>query len=125
MSYMGVPTLSYTLRIPVYLKRLLESSAASGGVSMASLVIEACWKHLDRSPKPMVGVMARESIPAAKMNPAMTEFFSRIQDGSSDPEPGIRQESCPKTGYNEQDGETYGCCLEKGHRPPCRPGKRI
>ena len=38
---------------------------------------------------------------------------------------GEAPEMCPKTGYNEQDGETYRCSLAKGHRPPCRPGERI
>jgi hypothetical protein len=34
-------------------------------------------------------------------------------------------ELCPRTGFNEVDGETYRCSLEKGHRGPCRPGERV
>ena len=32
---------------------------------------------------------------------------------------------CPKTGFNEQDGETYRCSLAKGHKFNCKPGERV
>src|SRR5271170_5133346 len=47
MSYMATPKVSYTLRIPQDLKRLLESRADADEVSLTSLVVSACWRYLD------------------------------------------------------------------------------
>lgn len=46
LSYMSV---SYTLRLPDDLRRLIAQAAKSGGVSDAQLVIDACWKYLEGS----------------------------------------------------------------------------
>lgn len=94
LSYMATDSLSYTLRIPNDLRRLLDSSAKSGGVSMASLMIEACWKHLERDSS-VVERRAHNpevvgSTPATKpdlppqmyegvtMNPAMAKFMQTV-----------------------------------------------
>ena len=45
---MKTPTLSYTLRMPVDLKRSLEKAANRAGMSVASLIVKACWHELDR-----------------------------------------------------------------------------
>jgi hypothetical protein len=46
---MAIDTVSYTMRVPVDLKRQLEFAAKSVGVSVASLIVDACWRHLDRN----------------------------------------------------------------------------
>jgi hypothetical protein len=45
---MAIDTVSYTMRVPVDLKRQLEFAAKSVGVSVASLIVDACWRHLER-----------------------------------------------------------------------------
>ena len=40
-------SVSYTLRMPDDLRRLIAQAAKSGGVSDAQLVIDACWRYLD------------------------------------------------------------------------------
>jgi hypothetical protein len=80
-------TVSYTLRIGVDLKRLLEAKAAEQGVSMASLMVRACWQLLDAGVAqleeqhtrnvPVAGSTPAPSsnLAGVKMNPAMERFF--------------------------------------------------
>jgi hypothetical protein len=42
-------SVSYTLRMPDDLRRLIAQAAKSGGVSDAQLVVDACWKYLDKT----------------------------------------------------------------------------
>lgn len=46
---MAIQKVLYALRVPIDLKRLLDSAAASGGVTTSQLVIDACWKYLERA----------------------------------------------------------------------------
>lgn len=144
-------TVSYTFRMPSDLKRLMESAAKSGGVSLASSITDACWKYLERGSsavehrphKPLV--MGSNPIPAtiasAKMNGAMANFLSSTIPTHPDSvnttkdaflastpvgEPiEVKWPLCPKTGFNEQDGETYRCSLAKGHKGNCKRGERV
>ena len=66
-------------------------------------------------------------VPALKMNDAMAKFVATMpipvsSDFLEDTQP-IRL--CPKTGFNETDGETYRCCLAAGHKFNCKPGERV
>lgn len=42
-------SVSYTMRYPEDLKRLIDSAAKSGGVSLPQLIVAACWKYLERT----------------------------------------------------------------------------
>jgi hypothetical protein len=118
----------YAVRLPVDLKRLIDQAARSGGVTTSQLVIAACWKYLDRSPKPLEAKPA--AIPVVNGNAAMQAFLSNLppstpvallpyQDAL------LAVQICPKVGYNEIDGESYRCRLERGHKGNCAPGERV
>jgi hypothetical protein len=83
---MAVEKVLYAVRIPVDLKRLIDSAAASGGVNTSQLVVDALWKYLDRKPS----IDAPEPIPAippVKMNPAMERFMAKLPAPIVAPEP--------------------------------------
>ena len=117
LSYMSVPTLSYTLRIPVDLKRLLESAAESGGVSMAAVVIEACWMHLDVRGGSIRAAMARcdreEGLgPRQPSSSSMSELRELVagkitSHEACDPEVAL----CGYKEYSQDIGEWMGCGL--------------
>lgn len=112
MSYMNTPTLSYTMRMPSDLKRLLDSAAKAGGVSLASLVVEACWKYLDKIPqKETASLTAPSDVP--KMNPAMQKFFANIDPSHAahDPEFDESKIMCRYKEYDGESGETMACGL--------------
>jgi hypothetical protein len=84
-------SVSYTLRLPDDLKRLIDSAASSGGVSTAQLVVDALWKYLERKPYDRVRQQSDppatiydskpEMItvtPSVKANDAMSAFLSRL-----------------------------------------------
>lgn len=134
--------MSYTLRLPVDLKRLIDAAAVSGGVSTASLVTAACWKYLERgnpmSDTPTVetfsSVRSASGWPAEPSKPSM-DALRAICDGNGDPNsppyslsslPPANQPLplCPHKEWAE-DGEQYRCALAAGHKGKCKPGERV
>lgn len=90
MLYMAIEKVLYAVRIPVDLKRLIDSAARSGGVNTSQLVIDALWKYLggaaqpDRAPAEVR--KADGSIPSpliktpdVKMNDAMSAFLAKAK----------------------------------------------
>lgn len=132
-------SVSYTLRLPDDLKRLIDSAAKSGGVSTAQLVVDACWKYLERDssvveqrPHKTLDVGSNPipaTIPPVKMNNAMAEFLAK----ASIQIPVMAEEVvelCHQTspyvdadGYS--DGETYRCGLRAGHKGRCTKGAKV
>ncbi len=109
----------------------IDIHARKQGMTQAQVVIQACRDYLD----PKVPYMAGDNStrvglgsppePAPKPN---MEALRAICAGSQWAEPNEALPTlvlCPKTGYNETDGETYRCSLAKGHKPPCRPGEMV
>jgi len=104
MSYMKSPTVSYTLRIPKDLRRLMEVSAEANGVTLTSLVVRACWQYLDRVPTECIpGPQVLRDPP--QMNPAMAEFLGVA------PVEAVEPEMCRYKEYDQESGETMGCGL--------------
>lgn len=148
MSYMSV---SYTLRLPNDLKRLLDQERMKTGQSMASIVVSACWLYVDKGEDDAIRDDTHEGEQVSNRVSRDTRKRERVESlrnivgniqsspagvghrrievpvGDSEDSRSYIQpvDPCPRTGFNEQDGETYGCSLAKGHRPPCRPGKRV
>lgn len=139
----------YAIRIPVDLKRLLDSAAKSGGVSTSQLVIDACWKYLDGgsskrpAPEPSgrtaqkdggygavdasagrLATPTKSSVQPANMNPAMAAFMDQARVVIPIAELAQPIELCRHTEPCE-DGETYRCRLAIGHKGKCMPGERV
>ena len=138
MSYMRTPTVSYTLRLPVDLKRLIDTAAASGGVSTAALVTAACWKYLERvtpvSDAPIVetfsSVRSPSGWPAEPSKSSMDALRAICAGGFPLPTSSAFLEDteplplCPHKEWAE-DGEQYRCALAAGHKGKCKPGERV
>jgi hypothetical protein len=127
---MATPKVLYAVRIPVDLKRLLESAAKSGGVSTSSLVIAACWSYLDggRKPEPVaVPVVAPVGEVLPPVKPSMADLRA-ICAGNIAPVVVVDQVDsapCPHVEWLEQEGESYACRLSAGHKGKCARGERI
>lgn len=102
MSYMRV---SYTLRIPDDLKRLMEARAKTHDQSLASFVVGACWAQLERgNPMPdtptvetFSSVRSASGWPAEPSKPSM-DALRAICTGEVAPTPAKRtltQDSVP------------------------------
>lgn len=110
-------SVSYTLRLPDDLKRLIDSAAKSGGVSTAQLVVDACWKYLERGssvveqrPHKALEVGSNPipaTIPAVKGNDAMVAFLSKLPVAIPDPPPDPVDDE-PKPSCSECDGRMAG-----------------
>ena len=119
---MATPKVLYAVRIPVDLKRLLESAAKSGGVSTSSLVIAACWSYLDggRKPEPVaVPVVAPVGEVLPPVKPSAGNIAPVVVVDQVDSAP------CPHVEWLEQEGESYACRLSAGHKGKCTRGERI
>ena len=128
---MAIESVSYTLRVPVDLRRLIEQSAKSGGVSTASLVVAALWLYLDRKPEPVAVVSAPVvSAPVGEVLPPVNldmAALRAIAAGNIAPVAVVDQVDsapCPHKEWAE-DGERYGCRLPAGHKGKCAQGERI
>src|SRR5215469_16727379 len=95
MSYMSKAKVSYTLRIPEDLKRLMEESAAREGVTLTSLVVRACWQYLDRSN----GVAMTPKV----LRKAVDAMTAPIYDMPPD------RPMCSYREYDTDTGETMAC----------------
>ena len=123
---MATPKVLYAVRIPIDLKRLLESAAKSGGVSTSSLVIAACWSYLDggRKPEPVAVEPVGEVLPPVKVD---REALRAICAGNIAPV-SVQSESavpCPYVEHVEAEGESYACRLPAGHKGKHAQGERI
>ena len=127
---MAIESVSYTLRVPVDLRRLIEQSAKSGGVSTASLVVAALWLYLDRKPEPVALVSA----PVGEVLPPPVKpdlaALRAICAGNIAPvavhvEAVSQLPPCPHVEWLEQEGESYACRLSAGHKGKCARGERI
>ena len=139
-----LPANSTAIGDPIFVKRPSRSRKWNQG-ALATLaqilteagavpVIDGVRIEPKRNPPPV-------AIAGSKMNGAMANFLSATipthpdsvniaKDAflSSTPvgEPiEVKWPLCPKTGFNEQDGETYRCSLAKGHKFNCKPGERV
>ena len=126
---MAIKSVSYTLRVPVDLRRLIEQAAKSGGVSTASLVVAALWSYLDRKPEPVAVVSAPvgEVLPPVKADMAALRAIAPVISRRL-PCRSMRWlpvEPCPHVEWLEQEGESYACRLSAGHRGKCARGERI
>lgn len=117
----------YSIRLPHNLRSLLDIAASNEGGSLASIIIEACWKHLDGMGKFLVSEetnSASVSIPDSplnllKMNPAMEKFTAiltlcekTIEQDMFLPVPSIQPlPMCSYREYDTETGETYACGL--------------
>jgi hypothetical protein len=122
---MAIESVSYTLRVPVDLRRLIEQAAKSDGVSTASLVVAALWSYLDRKPAPVaVPEPVGEVLPPVNLDMAA---LRAIAAGNIAPVAVVDQVDsapCPHKEWAE-DGERYGCRLPAGHKGKCAQGERI
>ena len=126
---MAIESVSYTLRVPVDLRRLIEQAAKSGGVSTASLVVAALWLYLDRKPEPVAVVSAPvgEVLPPVKPDLAALRAIcaGNIAPVAMQVDAASPVEPCPHVEWLEQEGESYACRLSAGHRGKCARGERI
>lgn len=126
-------SVSYTLRMPDDLKRLVEMEAKNRGVTIASFVVNACWKDLDRSvagaPPPAAAPVA-DLIPPTKPDIAALRAICagkpRLQPPPAPPER-ASDEPVALCEHKEwaEDGEQYRCRLVSGHKGKCQPGQRV
>lgn len=148
---MDSPTVSYTLRMPADLKRLLEVEAVRRDESLAQVIIGAGWAYLEDGgsskrpePEPSAGRTAQkdashgagdasaasvtamgDSQPRPFMNPAMEKFMARepISSAVVVPEAIIL---CPKQWpWVDGDNEMYHCALHEGHKGNCTRGAKV
>jgi len=105
---MAATKVLYALRIPIDLKRLLDSAARSGGVSTSQLVIDACWKYLNPAQPTQAIIEHHEPLPA--MNAAMAQFMAAAIP-TAEPEAVEERPMCPYKEYDQETGETYACGL--------------
>ena len=127
---MAIESVSYTLRVPVDLRRLIEQSAKSGGVSTASLVVAALWLYLDRKPEPVASTpvaLVGEVLPTIKPDLAALRAIcaGNIAPVAMHVEAVSQLPPCPHVEWLEQEGESYACRLSAGHRGKCARGERI
>lgn len=132
---MAIESVSYTLRVPVDLRRLIEQAAKSGGVSTASLVVAALWLYLDRKPEPVavvsapvvVSALVGEVLPPVKPDLAALRAIcaGNIAPVAVHVEAVSQLPPCPHVEWLEQEGESYACRLSAGHRGKCARGERI
>lgn len=107
-------SVSYTLRLPDNLKRLLDIAAQSGGLSTAQLVVNACWSYLELKPDTAATVSKPVSpAPAPARQAVSMDALRAICAGSV---AHVETETaparmCPYTEYDGQTGETYTCSL--------------
>lgn len=136
-----VPTLSYTLRIPDDLRRLMQGDADKRGRSLAQTMIAACWAQLERGSSVVEqGAHNAQDVgsiptPATKLDAAelqemvsgkMQELYAsgklvNMQDVLCAPD------SAPLCPHKErcEDGEEYRCALVAGHKGKCKLGERV
>ena len=110
LLYMPSTKLLYAVRMPVDLKRMLDQAALSGGVTTSKLVIDACWKYLDRDPS---AAGFRESGPTQQLT-AIPGLMRASDLGKSQHEEEIERPMCSYTEWF--DGEQYACGLRE-HSP--------
>ena len=125
---MAIESVSYTLRVPVDLRRLIEQAAKSGGVSTASLVVAALWSYLDRKPEPVaVPEPVGEILPPVKPDLAALRAIcaGNIAPVAMQVDAVAPVEPCPHIEWLEQEGESYACRLSAGHRGKCARGEQI
>jgi len=134
-----VITVMCAARLPEMLVKRIDTAAASGGVSRAQFIADACRARLDgptdnasksvavpdtRSAKPDMDAL--RAIAAGKIGKGMVDAESAIdpcalgiQDALSDcPDP------CSHIEYCEDDGESYHCSLIAGHKGKCKRGDK-
>lgn len=117
------------------LKRLLESAAESGGVSMAQLVIDACWKYIEKPESSPVSASPLASGDSSGDRGGLTAgppsldilrgLVKKIEDKTMDEPVEASELPCRYTEYVQDTGETYACGLTMGHKMPHRIGRRI
>ena len=142
-------TVSYTLRLRTDLKRLLETAAKSGAVSLPSLIADACWKYLDidggvetephrNMAETLSSVRSANGWPAEPSKPSM-DALRAICAGDIETtdlsQPAITDSSRGRADITEtsacshkewaEDGEQYRCALTAGHKGKCKPGERV
>lgn len=129
---MAIEKVLYAVRLPIDLKRQMDLAAESGGVKTAQLVVEALWKYLEKSSSTVRGGTGREESglrveeSVSGIKPDMAALRAICAMPTKDVvETTLSGDVCPKTGYNEVDGETYRCFLQKGHRFNCKPGDKV
>jgi hypothetical protein len=111
---MGKQSVSYTLRISNELKGLLEVAAVEEEVSLASLMIRACWQFLEMrggglERRPMLSTTGQTPTlpPLGKMNPAMEKA---IRGMTSQQEVLVEtKEECGFQAWNDVQGEMMAC----------------
>lgn len=132
-------SVSYTLRMPDDLKRLCDSAAKSGGVSTAQLIVDACWKYLERDSSGVerrgaIVTRVEGSIPspasakhaAINDNAAMQAFLAKLPANTPiEPEQPPLLRPCPKIGWDHPDGDPRKCRLQAGHKGNCSPGEKV
>ncbi len=100
-------SVSYTLRLPDDLKRLLDSEAQRSGKSTAQLVVDACWASVDGRVEP-------KAAPVAKQDRADLSATIAV---NLPPDDVVRNvEMCTYKEYDSDLGEWYGCRLP-AHSP--------
>jgi hypothetical protein len=128
-------SVSYTLRMPDDLKRLLNLEAINRDESVANLVIAACWASLEQ-PNSNGGAHLNQQgvgLATASTKPDIAALRS-ICAGQVGREAEVAEivsvdsapqlQLCPHKEWAE-DGEQYRCALAAGHKGKCNPGERI
>lgn len=124
----------FSLRMPIDLKRLLDGEATRRGVSLASLVVELCWRGLE------VGIpVLHDSESPARVEvasgvvavlPPVRPAFSPLSipgvrlgvDAYRVPEEeGVESPGCTYTEYDTDSGETVACGKAE-HGPKVKHG---
>lgn len=111
-------SVSYTMRYPDDLKRQLEFAAKSGGVSLPSLIVRACWQYLERSS--FVVEQLPRDYPTVDSNlvPDITTLRAICAGRQLGPptESEVYSEIpiCSKRWW--EDGVHYECLMDSGHR---------
>jgi hypothetical protein len=117
---MSKQSLSYTLRMPSDLRRLLEVEAKRTGESVAALVVRGCWMVLE----PVTNVTPQADT-VTTVTPSI-DALRAICAGAVQPlSPEPTANPCPHREYDDQTGDTFTCCLTLGHKGKCQSGHRL
>lgn len=118
--------MSYTLRIPADLKRLLEAEAKRRDESLAQVIISAGWAYLDSEvpgtpveQQPTIaemrGFLDRPSDLKAQLQASIDVITAPTQAA-----PVVEIERCNKRAWSEVDACMLQCILTIKHRGDCR-----
>ena len=124
----------YPLRLPSNLRSMLQIEADKCHVTLASYIVRACWRELERGSS--VVEQHPHKMPDAGSIPAPAsklglDALRAICAGNVSHPPAIPDAEpdtplmCDHVEWVEAEGESYSCCRPAGHKGPCKRGDKL